>query len=71
VEGFDLWLDPSMLSIVPGITADAQGWVVFERSLPAAPALVGYTAAAQFVFPDACAPGGWSASNALRVTVQP
>ena len=71
VEGFDLWLDPATLGVVPGITSDARGWVVFERTIPATPALVGYTAAAQFVFPDECAPGGWSATAGLRLDIQP
>lgn len=68
--GAGLWLDPSQLRIYPGIVADELGWSVIPATLPNDPSLVGVSLAAQFLWPDSCAAGGISASNALVVTIE-
>ncbi len=52
-------------------SSDEAGYAVVSAPIPDVPALAGLQLAAQFLWPDAQGPRGWSASNAVAVTVQP
>jgi hypothetical protein len=71
VAGFDLWLDPLGPFFLVPIQADAHGAADVPLPLPAAAVSPGARGFLQLVFADGCAPGGFAASNALDVTVQP
>jgi hypothetical protein len=71
VLGAGLWLDPTApLFAVPAAATALQGAEV-ALPIPGQPALAGATVHAQWLWTDGCASGGWAASNALAVTVQP
>ena len=67
-----VWIDPLapvfFEIIVPSNTIGAS---TVPIPIPAVPALAGAQAFFQFAWPDVCAPGGISASNALEIVVQP
>jgi hypothetical protein len=69
--GVGLWIDPTgLLALLPTQT-DGLGFCELRLRIPSNPAAVGLTAFAQFVWKDPAGPAGWSASNALAITVQP
>jgi hypothetical protein len=49
----------------------ALGFCNVPLRIPDDPVVVGLQGFAQFFWPDSCSPNGWSASNALSITVQP
>lgn len=70
--GAGLWLDPATLFAIVPVTSDAYGYVEVALRVPTDPALAGVQAAGQFAWRDpGGAPGLWSASNALLMTLQP
>lgn len=69
--GANLWLDPSRLSILPGIRSDSNGWAELRAPIPSDSTLLGMSLAIQFFWQDPCPSRGFSASNALLITVQP
>jgi hypothetical protein len=76
VLGFDVWVDPVWLLATSSLTSDAIGAASVPLPIPAAPQLVGVVLAAQFVWlgpiaPAPCPPSGFSASNAIALTIQP
>lgn len=69
--GTDLWVLPGAgLPLLP-VVADGLGFVRVPVQVPPQPSLAGAGAAVQFVFPDGCAPAGLSASNGLKLLLQP
>lgn len=67
--GADLWIDPGQLVERIAVTSDAKGFV--EQPMPTLLHTSGYRYYAQFVFRGNCtSSNGWSASNALEITVQ-
>jgi hypothetical protein len=69
-SGAAVWIDPSALVLLP-LLANAKGFVEVVVPLPAGFVVPGMQGFLQFFWPDPCAPGGISASNALEVVVQP
>lgn len=68
--GVDFWLDPTTgLLLLPGFTSDANGYVEAAGALPSGSA--GVTFDCQWLWVDACGSKGFSASNALEITIQP
>ncbi|MBK6939241.1 MAG: hypothetical protein IPH13_03415 [Planctomycetes bacterium] len=67
-SGATLYVDPAAATLVP-VSTDDLGFA--RRALPLRHSLQGSKGYVQFVFPDPCAPGGWSASPALEIIVQP
>ncbi|MCI0585840.1 MAG: hypothetical protein L0323_03250, partial [Planctomycetes bacterium] len=71
-SGVSIWIDlnlpPFFLALVG---TNPLGAAEVPLPIPNDPLLAGVPAFAQFFWPDSCAPGGFSASNALAVTVQP
>jgi hypothetical protein len=69
-SGAAVWIDPAILFLLP-VGSDEYGGA--RTSTPLAPGVVsaGMSAVVQFFWPDPCAAGGWAASNALQVVVQP
>ncbi|MGH7149425.1 MAG: hypothetical protein ACREIU_01940, partial [Planctomycetota bacterium] len=63
-------IDPTVLIPVT-VASDALGACQAPIPIPANPALSGVQAFLQFFWPDPCAPGGVSASDALAIQVQP
>lgn len=75
VLGIDLWLHPTGLVLLT-VFADAAGSVTLPLPIPAQPTLAGLQFVNQYAFVEAPGPApcplqGWSASNALTVTIQP
>jgi hypothetical protein len=68
--GAQLFIDPAGYLALAPATSDPAGFVELPVLLSAA-VPPGVQAYLQYFFPDPCAPGGVSASNALHVTVQP
>ncbi len=70
IAGVDVWVDPasSFFVLLPAV-AEAGGYSEFE--LHAGNGLVGLTVALQWFWNDPCGPQGFTASDALQVTVQP
>jgi hypothetical protein len=71
VLGFDLWVAPAgaALSVV---ISDANGRAELPLPIPAQATLAGLQLHTQFAFyVPGCPPQGWSASNALSLTIQP
>jgi hypothetical protein len=60
-------IDPAAFVTIPVATTALGGVLVHLEHHPVG---VPSTVYAQFVFPDACAPGHWSASNALSIAPQ-
>ncbi|MGB3968582.1 MAG: hypothetical protein WBO45_17740 [Planctomycetota bacterium] len=74
--GIEVWVDPLSLLATATVFADPVGSAAYALPLPAAPALAGAWLAAQFVWlsvttPPPCPPGGFAASPALTIVVQP
>ena len=70
LSGVDVWIDlTSPLLSVFTVLSDQQGTVRFGLPIPATPSLMGLKLYSQLAWPDICAPGGISASNALEITV--
>jgi hypothetical protein len=70
--GLAVWIDPfAPLFFEIVVPSDAVGAATVPIPIPANPGLAGFQAFFQFAWFDGCAPGGFSASNALAVTVQP
>lgn len=67
-SGATLFVDPAVSQLAL-VTTDDLGFV--RQAIPLRHSLLGAKGYVQFVFPDACASGGWSASTALEVVVQP
>lgn len=77
VIGIDLWVNPINASLLL-VATDAAGVAVQPFAIPAVPPLAGLFFYTQFVLYDvpavpqpSCPPLGWSASNAVWITVQP
>jgi hypothetical protein len=70
VSGAAVWIQPAALLVLLA-TSDGAGGAVLPIPIPPSAALAGGQVFSQFAWPDACAPGGLSASNALQVVVQP
>ena len=70
LSGVDVWIDLTSprLSVFT-VLSDQQGTVRFGLPIPANPSLMGLKLYTQLAWPDLCAPGGISASNALEITV--
>jgi hypothetical protein len=69
--GVGLWIDPTgLLALLPTQT-DGLGFCELRLRVPSNPAAVGLTAYGQFLWADPVGPAGWSASNALAISVQP
>jgi hypothetical protein len=66
--GVDIWVDPTGFLITVGGAANALGTVRTSVPLPAG-APIGFTFAAQALVLDACGSQGFTASDALTVTV--
>ncbi|HKB14494.1 MAG TPA: hypothetical protein VKF62_00430, partial [Planctomycetota bacterium] len=70
--GLAVWIDPFapfFFEVV--VPSNALGAAEIPIAIPANPALAGLQVFVQFAWPDGCASGGFSASNALAITVQP
>jgi hypothetical protein len=65
--GVTLYVDPAAFVTIPVSTTALGGVLVHLAHHPVG---VPSTVYAQFVFPDTCAPGHWSASNALSIVLQ-
>lgn len=77
ILGVNLWLDPAGPLFNPlAALADAKGSAVQPVPIPSNPAIIGASVSAQFAWigpaaPAPCPPLGFSASNALKIVVQP
>ncbi|HKB16191.1 MAG TPA: hypothetical protein VKF62_08995, partial [Planctomycetota bacterium] len=70
--GLAVWIDPfAPLFFEIVVPSDAVGAALVPIPVPPNPSLAGAQFFFQFAWFDACASGGFSASNALAVTVQP
>lgn len=67
-SGLELWVDPAQLLLVLPAPSRATGYAELAFRVPEAPGLTVY---AQLAFPDPCAPGGWAATDALAIEIQP
>jgi hypothetical protein len=70
-EGVELWVDPTPLLAFLPVQSDEQGFCERPLRVPSNPSAAGLTAYGQFVWKDTAGPSGWSASNALAITIQP
>ena len=68
--GAALWLDPTAVLGLVAVQTDSVGYVELRVPIPDAPVLLGMEAFVEFVFPPGAGSGG-SATNALRLVVQP
>ncbi len=69
-HGVEVWVDlTSPLLAAPLILSDGLGAARFPLPVPASPSLIGFRLFAQYAWPDACARGGVSASDALSMFV--
>ena len=67
-----VWINPfSPLFFEVVVPSDAAGNALVPLPIPPNPILAGVQVFTQFAWFDSCAPGGFSASNALAITVQP
>jgi len=76
VLGIDLWVNPARLWALPSVTSDNRGASYLPLPVPPDQTLVGGRIYAQFAWQGPTAPApcpalGWSASNALVITIQP
>lgn len=67
----DFWLDPTQLLPLVAVQADPLGAVVTPLPIPNNQAAVGLSFHAQYLWASGCAPYGASATNAVKVTIQP
>jgi hypothetical protein len=71
-KGAQLWVDPAPLLLLIPVASNDLGFVWLPGAIPNNPGLAGASFAVQFFWPDTCAaPGPYSASNALALTIQP
>ncbi|MFG0316030.1 MAG: hypothetical protein ACF8XB_02060 [Planctomycetota bacterium JB042] len=70
-SGAALYFDTTQPFLQLAVGSDADGVARVPLPLPANPSLIGLGACLQFAWPDVCAPAGYSASNAMSLTVQP
>jgi hypothetical protein len=71
VKGAELWVAPVPSLLLLPMASNASSFSLVETVLPASASLAGAPLFAQFLWPSPCVAAGWSASNALAVTVQP
>lgn len=71
VKGIELWLEPSRIALLLPAASDGVGYAEVPAPLPASPQLVGQVTWWQFFWPGPAGAGPWSASNALKITLQP
>ena len=76
VLGVNVWVDPTVLFATPTVFSNPTGACEVPLPIPADPALAGFRFFAQFLWlgpgaPSPCPPMGFSATNALDVTIQP
>jgi hypothetical protein len=72
VSGAAIWIDSTSFTFFTVFSSsNALGAAFVPVPIPTIPSLAGMSAFAQFAWPDACSPGGISASNALAIVVQP
>ncbi|MEZ5964135.1 MAG: hypothetical protein R3F56_09845 [Planctomycetota bacterium] len=72
VLGAELWIDPAAPVFATAIVGSAaDGTARVPLPIPPDPGLAGAQVCVQWFWPDACAIGRTSATNALRVVVQP
>jgi hypothetical protein len=64
------WLDPAGLLLLVPVVSNAKGYSELPAPLPARPGLEGATAFVQYFWPGNPL-GGFAASNALAITIQP
>ncbi len=71
--GVSVWIDasPSALLAVLPAASNGIGTALFLAPIPPIPSLAGLSAHAQFLWADPCGPAGFSASNALAISIQP
>lgn len=71
-KGTQLWVDPAPLLLLIPVASNNWGFVWLQGAIPNNLVLAGASFAVQFFWSDACAaPGPYSASNALALTIQP
>lgn len=74
VTAFGATIHVAMVSTLAGYTIEptnALGQGLFAAPVPIVPSLLGAVVVTQWFFYDPCAPGIFSASNALAITIQP
>jgi hypothetical protein len=69
--GTSVWVNPSAIILLLGVTASETGWSLAPLPIPSNAQLAGLDVFFQEFWPDPCGTSGWSASNALHVTLQP
>ena len=69
--GTSVWVNPSSIILLLGVTASETGWSLAPLPIPSNSQLTGLDVYFQEFWPDPCGSSGWSASNALHVTLQP
>ena len=70
LSGAALWIDPATPVAAVRVESDPLGWCDVRLPLPDDPGLEGLGLAGQFLWLDACAPGGLSASSALVMSIE-
>ncbi len=71
VAGAAAWVDFGHLIALAALTSDDVGYVELRLAIPDDPVLEGTAFQAQMFWPDGCAAGGFCATPALEVVVQP
>ena len=71
-KGTQMWVSPVPPLLLLRAAANDLGYAELPAPIPNDPTLANLTVYAQFFFEDAAGgPSGWSASNALAITIQP
>ena len=68
--GVDIWVDPGTLIWAPTVASNPEGYTEFNLPLSVT-VPVGAKLYVQFLWLSACGSQGFSASNALELTIQP
>jgi hypothetical protein len=71
IAGFELWVDPAQLFLALPVSRSVLGAAALPLPVPNSPAVVLATTAVQFLWLDACAPQGLSASSGLQLLILP
>jgi hypothetical protein len=71
VAGVDIWVDLARRHLLLPVSSNPLGWCEVAFTVPDDAALAGLTVFAQFAWSHPRSPSVWSASNALRIEVQP
>ncbi|MBL8898856.1 MAG: hypothetical protein JNM84_14550 [Planctomycetes bacterium] len=72
IVGIELWVDPTAPLFVSAFAgSDAHGHTLAPLPLAIDPTILGASLAAQYLWIDGCGAQGLSATDALRLTVQP